>query len=195
MVRYKRYPNIEFDPMFLDKIYSGQKTVTFRQGPAKAIEGDIFPVLDKSEPRSAKLLKIYRITEMNLYYFVSHYWHSDGFNTPDECVDWMKKHYFEGDIGENYGAKFSALTGHMYVFSEVGVDQLKRRLVNSVDSFNLSIDRIIGCLDLLNLLNPGKVGYDTKYLETCDYFLKTVNKDSPMYFSFEERMFPEGDSE
>jgi len=172
-----------FDPVFHDKLESGQKTMTFRHGAPQAKYGDIFIV-------NLVPYQIDRILPgISLYDFVSHYWHDDGWDKPDDAVEWFKQHYFNGDVSEQYGPTFQQFKGCAYKFKKISPEFLKHVLGRLIDSFNDSLYGALAYLDILAYYEPEVAGYHKSYLEDVQYFLNEVNNNA-LLFDFEDKLFP-----
>lgn len=172
-----------FDQRFYDKLESGQKTMTFRQGAPQAKYGDIFIV-------NLVPYEIERtIPEISLYDYVSHYWHDDGWDKPDDAVEMFKHHYFNGDIPEQYGPAFQQFKGCAYKFKKISPEFLKHVLGRLIDSFNDSLYGALAYLDILAYYEPEVAGYHESYLEDVQYFLNEVNNNA-LLFDFEDKLFP-----
>lgn len=174
---------LEFDPIFHDKLESGQKVITFRKGPAVAKWNDIFFV--NHVP--------YQITQVmpgiSLWYFVTHFWHDDGWNCPEDAVEWMKQHYFNGNIQEQYGAEFKALKGCAYLFTKLSPEWLRYEISKNIDNFNKKLWDAQRYMEILRHYKPETAGYDKSYLGDCMDFLQNVDDDD-ILFNFEDRLFP-----
>ena len=179
---------LEFDPMFHEKLQSGKKTVTFRRGDKKGEYHDYFFV-------NKKLYMIIGITtDISLFDFVSRHWYEDGFDSPDDAVEWFKQHYFNGDVPEQYGETFKGLTGTFYRFKRMSLGDLQRQIDEYFNEFSLNHWLLKYNLEILSFSEPKDTGYDEEYLKKSMEILDKV--DEEFFYDFMEKLFPyEGEEE
>ena len=172
---------LKIDPIFWDKMNSGRKTVTFVFNPGKADYHDVFFV-------NKNIYQIDKIQDMDLYQFVSHHWHSAGFDNPKDAVEWIIEHRFDGEVGEQYGPKFQSVKGRMYTFKKVSEDWPRIELNIKMNDFWRSVWGMQYYLNILKMFSPEEMGYDETYLEKCEQYMKEID-DNELLFDFSDKLF------
>ena len=129
------------------------------------------------------------IPGISLYDFVSHYWHDDGWDKPDDAVEWFKQHYFNGVVPEQYGPAFQQFKGCAYGFRKLSPEMLRAELESNVHTLNLTLCKTLHYLDILAFYEPETAGYSESYLEGVQEFLNEVD-DDPHLYDFEDKLFP-----
>lgn len=180
---YAYVVNLEFDPIFHDKLESGQKSMTFRQGAPEIGYGEVFFV-------NHVAYEIDRvIVDISLFEFLTTYWEEDGWRQADEAAEWFMNHYFKGAVTDPNDPALKNLVGRAYRFRKLSPEKLRAELVSNVDTLNQTLCKTLHYLDILDYYKPETAGYSESYLEGVQEFLNEVD-DDPHLFDFEDKLFP-----